>query len=422
MSDHPDQSIWLATGSRANAKAVYRMLGNDKVSKELVLSAHRDASGERGQGQVLLAIQDTMAANYSTHTKTAGLGYNCEQSLGVNVHSCVMITPDGIPLGLLSQSVITREKKAASGKTREERRARPIEEKESYRWLQTMQTAAQNAPPQAKLIHIADREGDIYELFAMAEHIGESFIIRAVYDRLDVNNTHVLERIRESRVIGKAISTIPENHKHNHKEREAVLTIQCEQVNIQRPKIRRNDRELERALALRMIRVREERPVEGIAPIEWILVTNLTIENANDALEAVEHYKQRWKIERFHYVLKSGCKIEEIQQRSVDRIEIMILLYSIISIHIMQLTFLARDAPETPCDLIFSEKEWKTLYRAGNKTRWEPERPPSMEEAVRLVAKLGGRVAAKSDGPPGLKVVWIGLSNLFTLVNYRDFL
>ena len=166
----------------------------------------------------------------------------------------------------------------------------------------------------------------------------------------------------------------------------------------------------------------EDFPPEGAEPIEWLLITNLKIDNADDALLAVGYYKQRWKIERFHFVLKSGCEIEKIQQRSVDGIELMIMIYSIIAIHIMQLTFLSRNAPETPCDLIFSEAEWKTLHRAANHSNSDPEEPPSMLEAVRLVAKLGGFVGAKSDGPPGLKVIWIGLSNLFLLVAYRDFL
>ena len=151
-------------------------------------------------------------------------------------------------------------------------------------------------------------------------------------------------------------------------------------------------------------------------------MTNLEINNGGDALRAANYYKQRWKIERFHFVLKSGCVIEKIQQRSVDGIELMILMYSIISIHIMQLTFLSRNSPQTSCDVIFSEPEWKTLYCAANRTKTEPEKPPSIEEATRLVAKLGGHVGAKSDGQPGLKVIWIGLNKLFLLVAYRDYL
>ena len=86
----------------------------------------------------------------------------------------------------------------------------------------------------------------------------------------------------------------------------------------------------------------------------------------------------------------------------------------------MQLTFLSRNAPKMPCDIIFSETEWKTLYCAANQTKSEPEHPPPLEEAVRLIAKLGGHAGAKSDGLPGLKVIWIGLNKLFFLVAYRD--
>jgi len=422
LSERPEQSIWLATGSRANAKAAYRMLKNENFNKESILSAHRDAVGIRGQGEVLLAIQDTMSVNYGTHAKTTGMGYNCEQSLGVNVHSCIVQTPEGIPVGLLDQRVITREKNSTGEKTHEEKRSRPIEEKESNRWLETLRTATENAPKQAKLVHIADREGDIYELYALAEEIGEDFIIRAVHDRLDVNKTHVLHELRTSHPMGKTAVTVPANHKSRTKEREAFLTIQYQCAEIRKPKIRRNDDELASTLRLTLIRLAEENSPEGVEPIEWLLMTNLEIKNADDALQAAEYYKQRWKIERFHFVLKSGCAIEKIQQRSVEGLELLILLYSIISIHIMQLTFLSRNAPETPCDLILSEAEWKTLHRTANRTRSDPVNPPSMEEAVRLIAKLGGHVGAKSDGPPGLKVVWIGLNKLFLLMAYRDFL
>jgi len=167
LSEQPEKSIFLASGSRANAKAVYRMLANEGCDKEEILAAHRESAGNRNEEKVLLAVQDTMAVNYSTHTKTEGLGYNCEQALGINAHSCLLLTPQGVPIGLLSQSVITREEKA-DPRSHQEKRKRPIEEKESYRWLDTMKKAAENAPRDAQLIHIADREGDIYELYSFA--------------------------------------------------------------------------------------------------------------------------------------------------------------------------------------------------------------------------------------------------------------
>ena len=376
LSEQPEKSIWLASGSRANAKAVYRMIANEKLTKESILSAHRDAVSERSaEEQVLLAVQDTMSVNYNGHTETKGLGYNCEQSLG-----------------------------------------------KSFRWLETMEVAAQNAPAGVKLVHIADREGDIYELYAQALRMKESFVIRAAHKRLTTDKTPVLQSLRDSRPLGKTTVIIPDSHKNQTKEREAVLTVQVLNADILKPQIRRKADELESSLPLTMIRLWEEFPSDGAEPVEWLLMTNIEVNGIKDAVRIAGYYKQRWKIERFHFVLKSGCKIEKIQQRSVDGIELVILMYSIIAIHIMILTFLSRVAPKLSCDIILSEAEWKTLHCAANRTRQEPEHPPPMKEAVRLIACLGGHVGAKSDGEPGLKVIWIGLNTLFTLVAYRDFL
>jgi hypothetical protein len=153
-----------------------------------------------------------------------------------------------------------------------------------------------------------------------------------------------------------------------------------------------------------------------------MLVTNLELNCCADALLVVDYYRQRWKIERFHFVLKSGCRIEELQQHSVDRIELMVLLYSLISVHIMMLTYLSRLYADRSCELLFCESEWKTLYRAAKRTSVAPEVAFSMADAIGYVAVLGGFVGAKSDGLPGLEVVWLGLSKLFVLYAFCEFI
>jgi hypothetical protein len=399
------------------------MLGNDKCEKSIILSAHRDAIEVRNESRVLLAVQDTMSVNYAGHEKTVGLGTICEsQTLGVNVHSSLALTPEGIPVGVLAQSVNTR-KEVKDTRTKEQRRSRPIEEKASYWWLEAMQTASSNAPANVKLIHIADREGDIYELYALAESTGEKFVVRATTpNRLTTDGSKVLDVLRETSAIGVDKVTIPANHKTKIKEREAVLTIRCRTFSIKKPARFNPNKELANSLDLTLISLTEENPPEGIEPIEWLLMTNLCVESAADVIQAARYYKQRWKIERFHFVLKSGCEIEKIQQRSVDRIELVLLMYSIIAIHIIMMTYAARNFPDTPCSLLFEDTEWKTLFRAANRTNQCPDTPFSMAVALRYVAKLGGFVGSPSDGMPGLKVIWIGLSNLFLLNSYKDFI
>jgi hypothetical protein len=422
LSEQPDKSIWLASGSRANAKAVYRMLNNEKCTKDSILSSHRDAVEARNESAVLLAVQDTMSVNYGTHTKTEGLGYNCEKkTLGVNVHSSLALTPEGIPIGVLAQSVSTRFD-TTDTRTKEQRKRRPIEEKESYCWLETMKTAAENAPANAKLIHIADREGDIYELYALAVRTGEKFIVRVAHNRLNAEGEKTLDVLREVSAAGVDNVIIPANHKTKMKEREAVLTIRYNAFDVRKPAILNPNKKLETSLKLTLISLTEENPPDGAEPIEWLLMTNLPVDCAEDAIQTARYYKQRWKIERFHFVLKSGCEIEKIQQRSVDGIELMILMYSIIAVHIMMLTYTARNFPDTPCSLLFGDSEWKTLFRAANRTTDCPDSPYSMAEALRFVAKLGGFSGAPSDGEPGLKVIWIGLNALFLLNSYREFI
>jgi len=235
LSDQPDKSTWLAAGSRGQAKAVYRMLANENLTDDAVISAHRDAIGVRfvemnadrdqnGRETVLLAVQDTMSVNYDGHRKTEGLGYTGNNTLGVSVHSCLLMDLSGVPLGVLCQSVTTRPEPKLPG-THSEQRKRPIEDKESYRWLETMSEAAENAPKGVKLIHVADREGDIYELFSLAQSTGQLFVIRAVHDRLDSDNAHIIRTVDGSPLVGKVSVNIPENHAKKQKERVAELEL-----------------------------------------------------------------------------------------------------------------------------------------------------------------------------------------------------
>jgi hypothetical protein len=436
LSQEPEQSLWLASGSRINAKAAYRMIGNKEFTKENILSAHKDATNTRNKNtlqlinnnnannnsknNVLLAIQDTMAVNYDTHKKMVGLGYNCDKSLGINVHSCLLITPEGVTMGLVDQSTNTRETNKDI-QSPHEKQKRKIQDKESGRWLQTMQTAQTNAPKNAKLIHIADREGDMYEWYNLALNTKQSFVIRAKHDRLTPEGTHIWEEVVRSKPRGQIKLFIAKNSKSQTEEREAILTLRYITTEIQRP-LNRTEPELPSCLTVNLVNVAEEDPPEGVTPIEWMLTTNLELTSCEDALRVVDYYRQRWKIERFHFVLKSGCRIEGLQQHSVDRLEIVVLLYSLISVHIMMLTYLSRLYPELSCELFFSQSEWKMLYRAAKRTTVAPEVPFSMADAIGFVAVLGGFVGAPSDGPPGLKVVWMGLSKFFTLYAFREFI
>ena len=121
-------------------------------------------------------------------------------------------------------------------------------------------------------------------------------------------------------------------------------------------------------------------------------------------------------------MLKSGCQVEKLQNRSMDKTTLLVLMYSVISVLILNMTYIARIHPETPCTVFFEEDEWKVLYRAANKTKKAPQNPYSIQEAVTYLGWLGGPKTAPSDGPPGVKTIWIGLDKLNTLLAYREWL
>ena len=423
LSKQPDKSIWLASGSRSEAKAIYRLLGNEKTDDKEILRVHREATKQRIQGnKVILAIQDTMSANYDGHKKTEGIGYIGDKTLGINIHSCLAVTPDGLVLGILDQTWYTRSIRKDDSASHDKKKQRPIEEKESYRWLETLRNSTLNMPAETKFIHICDREGDMYELFEDASTTGQTFLMRIVQNRTTTDGNRVIDEIKKTSPAGEISVIIPRDSRKNIKERKALLKISYKNFDVKKPILKNVNKGLCSSVNMNVIYVREAHEDLGVEPIEWILATNDEISGFDDAYEKVCYYIQRWKIERFHYVLKSGCQIEKLQERSAGKTVTLILMYSIIAVRILYLTYLARICPDIQCNIMFDEDEWKVLYCAANKTKKPPSEPYSIKEAVEYIAVLGGLKGAKSDGAPGLKIIWTGLNKLYVLLAYREFI
>ncbi|MFB9279240.1 IS4 family transposase, partial [Cohnella cellulosilytica] len=176
-----------------------------------------------------------------------------------------------------------------------------------------------------------------------------------------------------------------------------------------------------RSASLSIVYVRELNPPAGVEPIAWYLVTSLAVESLEEAVEKINWYMQRWKIERFHYILKSGCAIEKLQNRTAERLQKLILIYSLISVRILGMTYLARQLPEACCTLYLEEEEWKVLYCIAHRTSTAPPTPPTIQTAVLCLAKLGGFLGRKGDGDPGVKVLWRGLNELHTVLKHRRY-
>jgi hypothetical protein len=413
FTKNAQKSILGASNNRSGAKGFYRLLSNENFNIELMADAVSESTINRMEGTVLL-IEDTTDLNLNGHKKTEGLGYSSEHIRGIKIHSCIAVTPEGLPLGLVRQYYDTRPE-AKSNLSKSEKAARSIEDKESFRWLMMLEESTACIPEEVHVITICDREGDFYELYAQSQELGEDFIIRVTHDRTTETNDKILNQIRRTQACRHVKVNIPRNSRANIPAHTAEMEIAYCTVHIKKP-MSVTDDSLPDKLTFNLVRITEVSS-EGREPIEWILATSLAINNAEEALTVVEYYIQRWKIERFHFVLKSGCNAEKIQQRTYQKIIPVLLIYSVIAMYIMTVTYIGRVLPDTSCDVFLDTDEWQILYRIMNKTKTPPSEPYSMADAVKYLGELGSYKRAPSDGPPGLKSIWAGLFKLYEYID-----
>ncbi|WP_044170140.1 IS4 family transposase, partial [Kamptonema formosum] len=185
---------------------------------------------------------------------------------------------------------------------------------------------------------------------------------------------------------------------------------------IQPPRHHLNRRKLN-PVRLTVVRAVEENPPQGETPVSWLLLTTVPVSSFDDAVRCLRWYSYRWLIERYHYTLKSGCGLEKLQLETARRLEMALATYSIVAWRLLWLTYEARKNPDTPCDTVLSAHEWQSLYATIHRTPNPPSTPPSLREAVRMIAQLGGFLGRKGDGEPGVKTIWRGLCRLHDIAS-----
>jgi hypothetical protein len=168
------------------------------------------------------------------------------------------------------------------------------------------------------------------------------------------------------------------------------------------------------AVTVHAVWIREESAPGGVEPIDWLLLTGLPVDSFAAACLVVDYYACRWPIEVFFRIYKSGCRIEDIQLESADRLLPCLALYLIVAWRVHWLTMLGRTCPDLACDVVFAEEEWRSVWTIVRREP-APATAPPLNEMIRLVARLGGHLGRKQDGPPGAQVLWIGIQRM------RDF-
>ena len=414
LGARPEASLPHACADAADLKALYRFMGNPNIEDEQLLAGHQLATRNRILSQpVVLAVQDTSFLDYTDHPATKGLG-NLVQKYrqGICLHSTLAFTPERLPLGILQLQMWTREESELSEK---EQKARPIEEKESYRWLKSLQEVQEWAPacPDTLFVSVGDREADIYDLFL--EQVGSPvhLLIRSTQNRLLSLSGKLHNEIASAPIRAEKLVYLPKQGKQ--KARIATLSVRFETLTLRPPQSRATERLAE--VRVGVLLVEEEHPPTGCAPLRWLLLTTLPLSSAESACSYVDWYCVRWQIEVWHKVLKSGCRIEELQLAHSDRLKTCLILYGVIAWRILYATMLGRSVPDMSCEVLLDADEWRTLYCHIHQQVVLPEHPPSLQEAISWIGKMGGHLGRKRDGPPGIETLWKGFQRLHDMTD-----
>lgn len=434
MWENPQASTAGASQGWAEANGAYRLWETEEVTVEAILAAHQEQVRQRAKGhRVLLHIQDTSELNFTKKKALKGAGPLGElDRKGFFAHSEYLLEGEGLPLGLWHSTLYARSAEEHGQSAL--RKQQPIEEKESFRWLEGYRRACElrAASPKQLVIAMTDREGDMYEMFEehhqrqVRHQAAAHWIIRCNQDRLlnpqaqdSPEQTKIKAAVAAAPLLGTTILKIRAKEqckkvKGNRRltlrsARMAELEIRACPVELVPPR-RPQGQELS-PIRIWVVSAREIKPPTGEEPIEWILLTDFKVPTLKKALQILKLYSLRWQIEVFHKILKSGCRVEQSQFKEADRLLPRLALQMIIAWRIHYVTLLGRACPDLPCGAVFEEWEWKPVVVIFRGKEHEHEEP-SLDQMVRWVGQLGGHLGRKSDGPPGPQTIWKGMARV----------
>lgn len=415
MSSQPSAPINQSCEGLKETLAAYRFIDNDKVTPSKILSSHVKQSVKRAvKDSVVLCIQDTTFLKLNNHKACEGLGYIGRETLkGLMVHSVFSVLPSGLPLGVLGIDFHTREEIAR--KSTQELRRLPIEEKESIRWLESAKKTQGIFPESNMIVHVCDREADMFEFYQNIEKQGDFFLVRSKYDRRTEEGTKLYDVVEEQKPVARVSLEVPS--KGGRPKRKATLEIKYVQAELTMPCIEGKSKINSSPIEVWCVEAREVNPPEEAAALCWRLLTNVPVETLDDALEKVFWYTRRWAIEEIHKILKSCCRVEKAQFQSVKRLSNYITLRSIIAWRIYYLVHVSRVDPQAPALTVLTSSEVQTLELLLNDERLKAGKKRKVKiktahQAITEIAKLGGFLDRKNDHYPGITVMWRGIMAL----------
>ena len=419
----------VARGDWAAVKGYYRLIDqpdDSQVTAQAILAPHRARTVQRMKAhQRVLCIQDGTDLNYSGLDQCEGLGVmganqTGARGSGLHLHSTLVVSTEGLPIGVLKAQFTAPVAKSAQ----EARIARelPIEQKKTFAWIAGLRdcVSLHKDLPETRQVCLMDREADFFELFDEQRNTGKvDLLVRAKHDRIMLDDTHLFDVLRQHPVQSSLQIVVPRQSARPKKSKQKARTAREQRTaDVQLrfvPMVLRppSDQKQKDPITLTVVHVLEPSPPPDTKALEWFLLTTCTIDSVEDAQACLSWYCLRWRIEDWHRVLKSGCRIEDLAHHSADRLERAISINLVIAWRIMLMTLLGRACPELPAEVLLSDIEIRVLQAYARKKNIK--QPTHLGDAVRLVARLGGYLGRNNDPPPGHQLMWQGYTVLQTL-------
>ena len=435
MAQCPMRAITGATnGARALVKGHYRLIdqpADSAVTVDNILEPHRERTLRRMRAHdTVLCIQDGTRLNFTRRGQTQGLGaigsnQTGAVARGLHLHTTLAVNPDGVALGVLRAAFDAPAPPNPDEKGQPP--PKPREERTSFRWVEGLRDCAQAAErlPETRVVCTMDREADFLDLFIerRTHAPGVDLLVRAKVDRvLGTEKTpdghtvsrRLFDQVRkaparggctvEMQRLSARVKASKQARKDGRAARVADVTLRYQQVALPCPGAA--------PVELWVVHAREEQPPPAVEPLEWFLLTTLRVTSTAEATRILRWYALRWRIEEYFRVLKSGCKVEELQHHTAERLERAMAIKMVIGWRIQLMVQLGREVPDLPGELLFSDGELRVLTTFARSRTLPP--PTRLGDAVGLVARLGGWLGRTRD-PPGAQLLWHGYTQLVAM-------
>lgn len=417
MAEHPGGTLPDKMRSPKELKALYRFVNHDAVTHDNVMEPHYARTRRRMEEQkgVVLQVQDTTELDYTGKASLTELGqigngshrgYLCHNTLAINAAS-------GEVLGLARQ-ILHRREEVSPDETRAQRRER--ESRESRLWPRSSE-AIGVAPPGALWVDVCDRGADTFEYLAYKHRANQHYLVRAKHNRtVAVAGAHEKAKlhtyVRGLPEMGRQLVNVPA--RPGQRGRVATMAIAWSAVTLLPPKNPRGEHD-ESSLTTWVVRTWEVDPPEGVASLEWILLTNVAVTCLADAQERITWYCRRWIVEEYHKGMKTGCGIENPQFTTEERLQPIIAVLSVVTLLLLNL----RDASRDPAAKTRPAQQCIPVAYVQVLSGWRYEVPRTdltVHEFYYALARLGGHQNRKRDHPPGWLVLWRGWTKLEAMV------